>query len=254
MTDLQFHQFTSRSDNYCVLVHSPGTGETVSIDVPEAAPVDAALSEKGWNLTHIFITHHHGDHVEGVAELKRKYGAQVTGPDNPKIEDIDIHVTGGNSFEFGGSSVDVIATPGHTLDMLNYHFPEQKVVFTGDTLFAMGCGRLFEGDAEMMWESLEKLMQLPADTAIYCGHEYTLANGKFALTVDGNNEKLKARVAEVEKLRQAGKPTLPTTLELELETNPFLRARDDGIRANLGMEDASAAEVFAEIRARKDRS
>ena len=254
MAELQFHQFECLSDNYGVLVHSPDTGETASIDAPEAMAVERALAEKGWTLTHVLVTHHHADHTQGIAPLKDKYGARVIGPDNPRIETLDETVGDGDTFSFAGSPVEVIATPGHTLDMVNFHFPQQAVVITGDTLFALGCGRVFEGDFDMMWNSLSKLMQLPAATTIYCGHEYTLANGQFALTVDPGNEALKMRVAEIEKLRAAGKPTVPTRLDVELATNPFLRAADPGIRAHLGMEDASDAAVFAEIRTRKDNA
>lgn len=253
MSALEFHQFSCLNDNFGVLVHNPATGETVSIDAPDDAAIRAALAQKGWKLTHILVTHHHGDHVQGVAPLKAESGCTVIGPDNPAIAGVDRTVKDGDVFELLGDEVAVIATPGHTLDMLNFHFRKAGAVFTGDTLFAMGCGRVFEGTPAMMWESLKKLMALPPHTAVYCGHEYTLSNGRFSLTVDGGNEALKARVAEVEKLREAGKPTLPTTIALELATNPFLRAADPAIRANLGMENASDAEVFTEIRERKNR-
>lgn len=249
---MEFHQFPCRSDNFGVLVHSPETGETASIDAPEAAAVRAALAEKGWKLSHILVTHHHMDHVEGIAELKAETGCTVTGPANPAIADVDRTVGDGDRFEFAGEQVDVIATPGHTLDMINFHFTRSGVVFTGDTLFAMGCGRVFEGTPAQMWGSLQKLVKLPQDTRIYCGHEYTLANGHFALTVDGGNKDLQARMEKVEKLRADGKPTLPTDMSMELKTNPFLRPADPQIRENLGMENASDAEVFAEIRKRKD--
>lgn len=254
MADLQFHQFECLSDNYGVLIHSPDTGETASVDAPDALAVERALAEKGWKLSHFLVTHHHADHVQGIAPLKEKYGARVIGPDNASIDTVDETVGDGDRFTFAGAPVEVIATPGHTLDMLNFHFPDQGVVFTGDTLFAMGCGRVFEGDPEMMWNSLEKLMKLPEATTVYCGHEYTLANGRFALTVDPDNEALKDRVKEVESLREAGKPTVPTTMAKELATNPFLRASDPAIRTHLGMADASDGEVFAEIRKRKDNA
>ena len=249
---MDFHQFSCRSDNFGVLVHSPETGETASIDAPDAGAVRAALSQRGWKLSHIIVTHHHMDHVEGIGELKAETGCTVIGPANPAIPAVDRTVGDGDRFEFAGENIEVIATPGHTLDMLNYHFTDSGVVFTGDTLFALGCGRVFEGSAEQMWNSLQKLAALPSETKIYCGHEYTLANGRFALTVDGENPKLQARMKKIEKLRSDGEPTLPTEMAIELETNPFLRAADPQIRKNLGMESASDAEVFAEIRKRKD--
>lgn len=253
MGALQFHQFTCLDDNFGVLVHNPQTGETISIDAPESGMIRAQLEAKGWKLTHILVTHHHGDHVQGIADLKAMSGCRVIGPDNPKIGDLDETVKDGDRLTIAGEDIAVIATPGHTLDMINFHFRNSGVVFTGDTLFAMGCGRIFEGTPAMMWDSLRKLMALPPETAIYCGHEYTLSNGRFSLTVDGGNAALVKRVEEVEKLRAAGIATLPTTLALELATNPFLRAADPEIRRNLGMENAADAEVFAEIRERKNR-
>jgi len=250
---LKIHQFVCFGDNYGVLVHSEETGETLAIDAPAADPVLAALKETGWKLTHILVTHHHGDHVEGIAAVKAATGCTVIGPAGDEIPGRDRIVKEGDTIAFGGETIEIIATPGHTLDMLNYHLPKAGVVFAGDTLFAMGCGRVFEGTHAMMWNSLTKLMALPADTKVYCGHEYTLSNGKFALTVDGDNADLVARMGEVEKLRAAGKPTVPSVMSLELKTNPFLRAGDPKIRAKLGMEKASDAEVFGELRERKNR-
>ncbi len=253
MKDLQIHQFNCLDDNFGVLVHHAPTGQTISIDAPDAGAILTALSQKGWRLTHILVTHHHADHTQGIAALKTDSDCTVIGPDNPAIAGIDQIVCDGDTLDLAGDSVKVIATPGHTLDMVNYHFTKAGVAFTADTLFAMGCGRVFEGTAAQMWDSLKKLMALPKDTQIYCGHEYTLSNARFSLKIDPENLALKARAAEVEKLRAEGKPTLPTTIALELETNPFLRAGDPAIRRNLGMETASDAEVFAEIRERKNR-
>ncbi len=256
MTNLQFHQFECLDDNFGVLVHDPDTGDTASIDAPDAVPVREALAHKGWKLSHILVTHHHADHTQGIDELKSAFGCHVIGPgaEAGKIPSLDQTVDDGDEFTFGGEPVKVISTPGHTLDMVNFYFPESGVVFTGDTLFALGCGRIFEGDPAMMWHSLAKLAKLPGETIVYCGHEYTLANARFAVTVDPENSALSSRMAEIEALRKAGKPTLPTTIELELATNPFLRPHDAAIRANLGMQDADDAAVFAEIRGRKDRS
>ncbi|MBA4782922.1 MAG: hydroxyacylglutathione hydrolase [Rhizobiales bacterium] len=254
MTSLEIRQFACRADNYGVLIHDAGAGLTASIDAPETTAIEQALAENGWTLTHIMTTHHHFDHVEGHAALKAKYGCTVIAPasEAAKIPGVDITVKDGDRFAFGNIQVEVIETPGHTLGQVNYFLPEAKVAFTGDTLFALGCGRIFEGSAAQMWGSMQKLMRLPPETAIYCGHEYTLANAKFAVSVDPENAELRQRASEIEALRAAGKPTLPTTLAIELRTNPFLRANDPAIRAHLGMEAASDEAVFTEIRRRKD--
>jgi hydroxyacylglutathione hydrolase len=253
LSELQIHQFTCREDNFGVLLHHEPTRQTISIDAPDAGTIERVLVAHGWDLTHILLTHHHADHVEGVAALKTQSGCKVIGPNNPAIANIDEFVAEGDTLELAGDQVKVIATPGHTLDMLNFHFTRAGVVFTGDTLFAMGCGRVFEGTPAQMWESLRKLMALPKETQVYCGHEYTLANARFSLTIDPQNPALQARAKEVEALRAQGKPTLPTTIALELATNPFLRAADPAIRKHLGMENATDAEVFTEIRERKNR-
>jgi hydroxyacylglutathione hydrolase len=247
-------QFGARSDNFAVLIHDTTAGLTTAIDAPEAAPIVAKLKEKGWRLDHIFTTHHHQDHVEANLALKAAYGCTIIGPqaEAAKIPGIDTALAEGETFRFAGHEVRVIATPGHTLGHIAYHLPGQRLAFTGDTLFAVGCGRVFEGTMEAMWHSLEKLMRLPDDTVIYCGHEYTAANVRFALTVDPGNAALIDRAAEVAALRAAGKATLPTTIALEKATNPFLRVEEPAIRALLGMENATAAEVFAELRRRKD--
>ncbi|MEM9277545.1 MAG: hydroxyacylglutathione hydrolase [Pseudomonadota bacterium] len=256
MSKLEFFQFPCLSDNYCVLVHDSASGDTAAIDAPETDALRKALAKKGWKLTHILVTHHHYDHTQGIADMKSETGCHVIGPqaEADKIPTLDQTVSDGDSFVFGGETVDVISTPGHTLGMVNYHFVASGTVFTGDTLFALGCGRVFEGDKNMMWNSITKLMVLPPETVVYCGHEYTKSNADFSLTVDPENEALKTRAAEIAALREKGEPTVPTTIELELETNPFMRPSDPGIRAHLGMENATDAEVFAEIRTRKDNA
>jgi len=246
---LAIHQFGYNDDNYGVLLHDSERGETAIVDAGDATAAKAALVESGWSLTQIWITHHHGDHTAGLAELAVD-GVEVFGPCG--VDNVDTILADGDSFAFAGRAVEVIATPGHTLDMLNFYLPFEKLAFTGDTLFAMGCGRLFEGNAPMMWKSLEKLMALPDDTVVYCAHEYTAANAQFALSVDPGNEALQRRAAAVDDLRAAGQPTVPTMIALEKATNPFLRVGDPAIRAHLGMEAASDAAVFGEIRARKD--
>lgn len=251
---LAIEQFNCRSDNFGVLIHDPDSGLTASIDAPEEGPIVAKLNEMNWRLDHIFTTHHHTDHVEANLALKSAYGCTITGPagEAAKIPGLDRAVSEGDSFSFGAFDVDVLETPGHTLGHISYVIPKAGVAFVADTLFAMGCGRVFEGTPEMMWHSLEKLLALPDSTTIYCGHEYTLANAKFALSIEPDNADLVARAKEVEALRDAGKPTLPTTIAIEKKTNPFLRVNEPEVRANLGMVDASPAEVFAEIRKRKD--
>ncbi len=256
-SNVEIRQFSCLSDNYGVLIHDPDSGTTIAIDVPDAAPYLAVLEETGWKLTDILITHHHWDHVQGLSELKQKTMATVTGPERSRevISGLDKTVEDDDDILAGPFEIKAIATPGHTLDQISWYIPSLKVAHTGDTLFSLGCGRVFEGDMEMMWASLARLIRkLPADTTIYCGHEYTAANAKFALTIDPDNEALKKRAAEVDTLRSSGKPTVPTTMGQELATNPFLRANDPGIRKNLGLEDASDADVFAEIRTRKDNA
>ena len=248
------HQFPARSDNYGVLVHDEASGATASIDAPETDAVLAALDETGWSLTHILTTHHHMDHVAGNEDLKARFGCEIVGPaaEAARIPGIDREVRGGDAFDWAGTRVEVIDTPGHTSGHVVYHLPEHHLLFAGDTLFAMGCGRLFEGTADEMWGSLARLMALPEETVVHAGHEYTLANARFAVTVDPDNRALGERLAEVERLRAENRPTLPTTIAEELATNPFLRAGDRGIRSGLGMMDATDAEIFAELRRRKD--
>ena len=253
MTPLEIDLFPCRSDNFGVLLHDPVSGATASIDAPEEKPILDALARRGWTLTHILTTHHHGDHVEANLALKQRFGATITGPKREAIPGIDRKVDEGDVFDFAGRRVEVIATPGHTLGHICFYLPEEKLLFAADTLFALGCGRVFEGTPAQMWGSLEKLAALPDETTVYFGHEYTLSNARFAKTVDPDNAALLARVAEIEALRAAGGFTAPTTIGLEKATNPFLRAGDPAIRRHLGMETAGDAEVFAEIRGRKDR-
>jgi hydroxyacylglutathione hydrolase len=255
MADLIVAQFPARSDNFGVLVHDPDSGATASIDAPEADAVSRELQARGWRLSHILVTHKHLDHVEGVPALRESFGAAVIGPARSAAETglYDQTVKEGDSFDFAGREVRVLETPGHTLDHISYHLPDAGLAFVGDTMFALGCGRVFEGTPEMMWESLSKLRALPDETSVYCGHEYTLSNAKFAVTVDPDNAALLERLKEVERLRSDGEPTLPTTIGREKAANPFLRADDPALARSLGMDGAAPAQVFAEIRKRKDR-
>jgi hydroxyacylglutathione hydrolase len=248
--------FPCLSDNYGTLIHDPATKATASIDAPEAGPVIAALEREGWTLTDILITHHHADHVGGVAELKRKYGCRVVAPyDKAKpIADVDLRVKEGDTVKVGSLTARVFETPGHTLDHVSYMFDSEKALFAADTLFSIGCGRVFEGDYPMMWNSLLKLRALPDDTRVYCGHEYTASNVKFALGIEPDNAALKARAEEVTRQRAANQPTIPTLLGEEKKTNVFLRADVPAVAAHLGMSGQSAAEVFGEIRERKNKS
>lgn len=250
------HQFMCLEDNFGVLMHDPATGATASIDVPEAAPVLDALREKGWTLTHILITHHHKDHIGGVDEVRARFpGVTVVGPapDKARVPGADVYLGEGEDVFVGGLRGKVIETPGHTSGHIVYHFPQEKLLFAGDTLFAMGCGRAFERPAQTLYDSVMKLAALPADTQVYCGHEYTLSNGRFALKVDPDNTTLKKRMAAVEKLRAKGEFTLPTTIALEKDTNPFFRAADASIQKTLGMTGAAPADVFAQLRERKNK-
>src|SRR6185295_2276775 len=221
MPALDVAQFITRSDNFAVLLHDAKSGKTASIDAPEADPIIARLKERGWTLSHIFVTHKHFDHIEGIPALQAAYECEVIGPEASAAETgiYDRNVNGGDSFEWAGRTVQVIETPGHTLDHVSLHMPDEKMVFVGDTVFSLGCGRVIEGDHAMMWDSIQAIRALPDDTHLYCGHEYTLANAKFALSVDPNNAALRTRAAEVEKLIKDGKAALPTTIAREKATN-----------------------------------
>jgi len=256
MAELKLHQFPCRSDNFGVLIHDPAAGVTASIDAPETAAVRKALADTGWKLTHIFTTHHHADHTDGNLELKTLTGCTIVGPrgESGKIPGIDSVMGGGEMLSFGGHQAKVLDTPGHTLGHISLWFEEAKVAFVGDTLFSLGCGRIIEGDPQMMWTSLGRLMALPPDTSFHCGHEYTEANARFALGIEPGNTALQARAAEVKALRAAGKPTLPSTIGAELAANPFLRPHSPEIRQRLGMAGKPDWQVFAEIRERKNKA
>jgi hydroxyacylglutathione hydrolase len=255
MARLEIELFRARSDNFGVLIHDAGSGRTASIDAPEELPILDALGRRGWTLTDIFTTHHHQDHVEANLALKQRFGVTITGPVNEadKIPGIDRKVGGGDRFDFAGHAVEVIETPGHTAGHICFYLPEDKLLFAADTLFALGCGRLFERPAKDMWTSLSKLLTLPDDVAVYFGHEYTLSNARFAVTVDPQGAALRKRVNDIEATLAAGKHTAPTSIGIERQTNPFLRPGDPDIRRRLGMENASDWDVFGEIRARKDK-
>jgi len=251
---IEIHQFPCLSDNYGYLVHEPDSGMTAAIDTPDAAPLVKALEERGWTLTHILNTHWHPDHAGGNEELKARFNCLVIGPKNEldQIPTIDRSVTEGDIVELGAAKARVIDVPGHTRGHIAYHFADDHVVFVGDTLFALGCGRLFEGTAEQMWTSLGKLLALPDHTKVYCAHEYTQSNARFAVTVEPQNKQLLERADEIDRKRAQGEWTVPTTIGIERATNPFLRAASADLRKTLHMENASNVEVFAETRRRKD--
>ena len=253
---MSVHQYLCLNDNYGALVHDSATGATACVDVPEAGPTVAALTQRNWNLTDVLITHHHADHIQGVSELKTKFpDARVWGPakDAARIPFLDHKVKEGDAARVGSLAAKVIETPGHTLGHIAYYFEEDDVAFCGDTLFSLGCGRVFEAPHAVMWSSLVKLAALPGETQVYCGHEYTQANGRFAITIEPDNSILKARIEEIARLRGEGRPTLPTTIAAELAANPFLRVEEPAVQAAVGMSGADPAAVFGELRARKDR-
>jgi hydroxyacylglutathione hydrolase len=241
-------------DNFGVLLHDEASGATAAIDAPEAAAVERALAETGWRLSDILVTHHHNDHTAGIPELKQRYGCRVVAPraEAGRIPTADEMVGEGDSVTVGGLSARVLETPGHTSGHISYWFAADRLAFVGDTLFSVGCGRVIEGSMEMMWNSLVKLRALPDETSFYCGHEYTKANVAFALSVDPDNAALKLRAREVEALRAQGKPTLPSTIGAEKAINPFLRADDSRLAAQVGLAGQTPAEVFAKIRGAKD--
>ena len=238
------------TDNYAYLVKA---GDACAIvDPSEPGPVKAALALRGWRPTHILNTHHHLDHTGGNLALREEFGAQIVGPakDAARIPGLDIGVEESTGWSFAGEAVQVLEVPGHTRGAITFVIAGHA--FTGDTLFTLGCGRMFEGDAQTMWASLSKLTRLPAHTKIWCGHEYTQSNGRFALTLEPGNAALVERMEGVNQARAKGAPTIPSTMALEMETNPFLRPASKEIRKSLGMEDADDVAVFGEIRKRKD--
>jgi hydroxyacylglutathione hydrolase len=251
----QTYLFPCLSDNYGVLLHDPQSGATASIDAPEAAPVEAALAKTGWKLTDILVTHHHGDHTAGIGELKERHRCRVVAPraEAARIAHVDETVGEGDKVRVGGLEGRVIDTPGHTAGHISYFFPADKLAFVGDTLFSIGCGRVIEGNPEMMWQSLLKLRALPDDTQFFCGHEYTAANIKFAKTIEPDNKALAARAEEVAALRAGGKPTIPATIGAEKKDNPFLRADVADVAKSVGLSGSPAWKVFAEIRERKNK-
>jgi hydroxyacylglutathione hydrolase len=254
MSILEIEQIPTRSDNYVYLIKEPGQGKVGVIDPSDAEPVINELERLGWSLTHIINTHHHNDHTGGNLELKKKYGCEVVGPlaDHDRIAGIDTDVGEGDTWVFGDAAAKIYDTPGHTRGHIAYWFEESKALFCGDTLFALGCGRVFEGTFDQMWNSLGKLRAMPDNTMVYCAHEYTQANAKFAVTIESTNQALIDRATEIDTLRAQNKRTVPSLLGLEKATNPFLRADVPAVATAVGLPDGSPLEVFSEVRTRKD--
>ena len=251
---LEIETIACLSDNYAFLAHDPATGETAIIDAPEAAPILAALDARGWTANQVFLTHHHDDHIQGLSGILARHDARVVGAaaDAHRLPPLDVALAEGDSVAIGAQTGSVIDVSGHTVGHIALHFPQSVVAFTADSLMALGCGRVFEGTLPQMWASLQKLAALPPETTLYSGHEYTVANGRFALTIDPENPALISRIEAVNAARSQDQPTVPSTLAEELATNPFLRAADPGVQAHLGMTGATPVNVFSEIRTRKD--
>lgn len=245
------------SDNYAFLIHNPDTGETALVDVPEAAPILSALSDRGWTLTDVLLTHHHWDHIDGLPDLTaglpntpRIWGAAA---DAGRLPPLDHAVSDGETVTICGAPVQIFDVSGHTLGHIAFYVPTAQALFSADSLMVMGCGRLFEGTPAQMWASLQKLNALPDETLLFSGHEYTASNLRFALSLEPENPQLILLAQRVADLRAAGKPTVPTNLAQERKTNPFLRAQNPDMKAAIGMPNAPDVDVFTEIRARKDK-
>jgi hydroxyacylglutathione hydrolase len=249
---LQVHQFPCLSDNYGFLLHDPQSFETVCIDTPDAEAYLREADARGWPITAIWNTHWHPDHAGGNAAIKAKTGCEVIAPavDAPKIAEVDRTVTAGDVVGIGAWEATVIDVGGHTMGHIAYHLPEAAIAFVGDSLFALGCGRMFEGTPPQFWASLSRLKALPPETTLYCAHEYTQSNARFALHADPDNVELQLYASDVEQRRARGEPTVPMQLARELATNPFLRADDEDIRNRWG--GTNPAETFARLRAAKD--
>ena len=252
----EIRTFLCRSDNIGVLMRDPATGACAAVDVPEAKPVLDALDASGWQLTDILITHRHGDHIAGIAEVKARTGARVTAPAKAEgaVPEVDRYVSEGDRVAIGELKGEVWETPGHCTDHVTYVFRDAGIVFAGDTLFTLGCGRVLEGEPEVLWHSLTRFLDLPDDTHVYSGHDYVLANAKFALAADPGNPALRARAREAETLKAIGRFLIPSTIGAEKATNPFLRAGEPELAYGLERDPGGdPAEIFKALRAWKNR-
>ncbi len=254
MTALQIRQFPCLTDNYGFLVHDPSSGETACVDTPDADAILREAETAGWRVTQIWNTHHHHDHAGGNAAVKAATGCRVVAPraEADAIPSVDLHVGEGDQVALGAFRATIHETPGHTRGHIVYHLEEAGAAFVGDTLFALGCGRLFEGTPEQMWTSLSKILAWPDHTRLHCAHEYTQANARFALTIEPENQALQERARAIDAARARNEPTVPMTLAQEKASNPFVRPHSGAIRARLGLQNATDTEVFAEVRRRKD--
>jgi hydroxyacylglutathione hydrolase len=255
MAELEIVRIPALRDNYLWLARDPASEATAVIDPAEAAPVLAELKSRGWRLTHILNTHHHADHVGGNAALKAATGCVIVGPraDAARIPGIEVEVGEGDTYRLGEAEARVFDVPGHTSGHIAYWFPESRALFCGDTIFALGCGRLFEGTPAQMWSSISRLRRLPPETRVYCAHEYTQSNARFALTVEPTNKALVARAEAVDRKRARGEATVPSTLGEEVATNPFLRADRPELLAAAGLDGLDPVAAFGEVRRRKDK-
>ncbi len=254
MAQLEIHQVAVLNDNYVYLAHDASSGATAIVDPAVVGPVLDAAAQKGWTITHVLNTHHHGDHTGGNLEIKEHTGCTIIGPraDSDRIPGIDVQLGDGDSFKMGNAMAKVFDVPGHTRGHIAFWFEDSDALFCGDTLFALGCGRLFEGTPQQMWSSLSKLKDLPAETRVFCAHEYTQSNARFALSVEPDNAALVARAAEIDEKRSQGLPTVPSTMQMERDTNPFLRPDSADLQRTIGLMDSDIVSVFAETRRLKD--
>lgn len=250
-----FHVFRCLEDNIGVLVHDPATGACAAIDAPEEGPILAALETTGWRLSDILVTHRHADHVQGIEPLKRRFGARVVAPAKAgaQVPLVDAMVAEGDTVRVGELTAQVWETPGHCFDHIAYWLSADRALFAGDTLFTMGCGRVMESTYAEMWASLSRLATLPAEARVYCGHDYTLSNARFALAADPDNPEVRRRAREAEAAKAVGRLMVPSTLAEEKATNPFLRAGDPALARSVGMEGAEPVAVFQALREWKNR-
>ncbi len=246
--------FKTLSDNYNYLIRDEISGACALIDAGDEETTLKILQQTGWRISDIFITHHHWDHTNALLALKKKFNAKITGPalESDKIKGLDNLVKGGDEVSLGALKFDILDLGGHTLGHIGFFEKGGKHLFSGDCLFSLGCGRMFEGDAKQFWQSIKRIKQLDDESLIYCGHEYSLANAKFALSIDPNNQKLQQRLAEIENQLARGEFTIPTKLKDEKQTNPFLRADSEEMRQLLSMPSAKDYEIFAKLRELKD--
>ena len=251
---MQVTPISCLTDNYAYIIHDDNFKTVGVVDPSEAKPIISFLKKKNLKLNYILNTHHHFDHIGGNIELKKIYNAKIVGflGDKHRISGIDIALRNNENWSFGNSTVKVFHIPGHTLGHICFFFEKEKIVFTGDTLFSLGCGKIFEGNHEQMLTSLNKIKQLPKDTMIYCGHEYTYKNAEFCMKYDSDNIDLKKKFEKIKKLRSQNLPTIPSSLEDEIKSNIFLRCDQNVLKIKLNMKNQEDSKVFKKVRDLKD--